>query len=1167
MTPLRSDLSARATALCGAAALLAGALHAQVASYPQVTNTQSTFANFNVEVVRGFVVRQTPSLEIFSVNAYASTITRNTSFSGAPIATWRTLTNPVSIAFDGSDLLVVGQGNHALARHDSATGAFKDVLMLRSEPADIVIDDDRHHAFVSCMGDDSVVEVDLGTTPMSIVRVWKDDSRTTTPTTSLPMKRPRFLSIDMGASGAADNVVYVAPLISGNNTLISRAHPTDPKKIFDGNSSAFATNPAFNGTGLPDYDLFRLNLNAGTVEPVLRGVGSLLTAHGRNPVNGRYWMLNVNHLNAGSAQSEPALRGKFADNRLAITNSLPASGSLPIPPTSEVDIDDTVTGPPATYTPSLSVSFPYALAFRAADGWGAVGSSTTPIVSLFNASGRRQQNLLLANPGSIQGAVVRTVAFVDTKVLAYCQQTSNIAVFELSPFTATPVSEISLGNDPTPPAVKAGRAIWYDATRSLDGRTTCNTCHPQGGADGLVWPIGDVPVDDKGPMVTQPLLGIEDTFPYHWRGERNLNDFNGAFPGLLGAAAPLSNTDRDRLNEFIFSLRPPANPLQDNDRQVKDLLMATRPPGAGIEPTPLIGHPVNGLGVYTNTLAGINANVDALGSCVACHTFPTGSNDEFFPDHAQAIGVRSNFEVAHLNNQLTLKDQPIVDVLLNPSGSLKSNLLGSGNANDGTLANLFDFVKFFFRNTLETNNVGQGDQLTADLASFVRLFDTGTAPSVHWATRLDSTNAGVAGPQINQWLLAQAATGWVGAVAIGTYPVSGVPTAVSWYYEPRTLQWVPERTTFPGGTLAPVSWTTFLGEHTAGHADNVVMGVPPGNERRLGIDFDSDGLETQAEISAGTDPWNPDCDGDGWSDGYEVLNSSNPLLANTPADLIPPSLFLGNVTVDFVSAKVAKIQFLTREPTTWKFTFNAPGFSAVTDSRLTADSYHTAVVQALFPSPDPAGGSPTTYTWTLELEDPMGNTTSIANNHTPAQPDISTGVVISGNNEHVVSALSLSGEGRVSTPPGSFETYSATVNIEFKKYEGLLFPNPSVDFVPIIQVLKQSANGIDWERVLATDFVTALPTDFTMTIGGTSQSYSAAVLPGPYLVLPRTSGGGTSAGSFAVKNLTPGQKVRVNVFGGFPDGAHLSPNFTVSAMSRYFFPAVPTLLRSTDSTM
>ncbi|MCZ7553623.1 MAG: FHA domain-containing protein [Anaerolineales bacterium] len=53
----------------------------------------------------------------------------------------------------------------------------------------------------------------------------------------------------------------------------------------------------------------------------------------------------------------------------------------------------------------------------------------------------------------------------------------------------------------------------------------------------------------------------------------------------------------------------------------------------------------------------------------------------------------------------------------------------------------------------------------------------------------------------------------------------------------------------------------------------------------LALDSDGDGLINSAELAAGTDPNNPDTDGDGLSDGLEVLTwKTNPLLADTDGD-------------------------------------------------------------------------------------------------------------------------------------------------------------------------------------------------------------------------------------------------------------------------------------------
>jgi hypothetical protein len=55
----------------------------------------------------------------------------------------------------------------------------------------------------------------------------------------------------------------------------------------------------------------------------------------------------------------------------------------------------------------------------------------------------------------------------------------------------------------------------------------------------------------------------------------------------------------------------------------------------------------------------------------------------------------------------------------------------------------------------------------------------------------------------------------------------------------------------------------------------------PGEEN---ADPDGDGLENLGEQAAGTDPLHPDSDGDGVSDGDEVAAGSNPTMARTPLD-------------------------------------------------------------------------------------------------------------------------------------------------------------------------------------------------------------------------------------------------------------------------------------------
>ena len=107
---------------------------------------------------------------------------------------------------------------------------------------------------------------------------------------------------------------------------------------------------------LPDEDLFRIDPGAGTVEVVARRTAAVLFAHGTNPLTGQLWQLGTDAHNADPAmQTEAAVRGRFATNRLTITQ--PSSG----PPASnhlEIDLDALAAG-----EDDRILAQPYALAF------------------------------------------------------------------------------------------------------------------------------------------------------------------------------------------------------------------------------------------------------------------------------------------------------------------------------------------------------------------------------------------------------------------------------------------------------------------------------------------------------------------------------------------------------------------------------------------------------------------------------------------------------------------------------------------------------------------------------------------------------------------------------------------------------------------------------------
>ncbi|MEA3343312.1 MAG: VWA domain-containing protein [archaeon] len=100
-------------------------------------------------------------------------------------------------------------------------------------------------------------------------------------------------------------------------------------------------------------------------------------------------------------------------------------------------------------------------------------------------------------------------------------------------------------------------------------------------------------------------------------------------------------------------------------------------------------------------------------------------------------------------------------------------------------------------------------------------------------------------------------------------------------------------------------------------ADN---GLNPLDPNDANDDNDNDGLTNEEEYQWGTDPNNPDTDGDGISDGDEVANGTNPLDPNDPPKEVPPprgggstvgAYYLPSQTIDLVVSEVPKLEIKT----------------------------------------------------------------------------------------------------------------------------------------------------------------------------------------------------------------------------------------------------------------
>lgn len=757
---------------------------------------------------------------------------------------------PVSVALSPgtghgakTELLVVCRGNYSLARIDLADGQVTQLIDLPAEPADLLIHPQSGNVFVSCSGDRSVVEIDL-----ALGRILRSYP--------IPAMRPTFLALD-----GAD--VLVVPMLSGNNSMASRGDVLD------------LANPRVAVQGLRDHDLFRITPDA-RVLPAASATGSSLFAAGKNPVSGQLWQLGTDAKNKDPRRvGEPALRGDFISNQLAMVN---LDSAAIVVPERVLDLDDVdPLFPGVQFEATRSVGQPYALDFDE-EGRGYVVGLLSRNVTQLSSTGAFLREW---NVGSIPRGIL-----VDPKgafAYVYCWGDNAVERYELGSPQPVKSRTLSVGLDPTPELEREGRKLYFDASFSMHGNASCASCHVETESDMLAWDLSDLPFDDKGPLITQTMRGIGDQFPLHWRGERKrLIDFNAAFDGLLGGST-LDTTpggEFDQFKAYVQSLEQPANPGTHPDR----VLDASFDPNGG--------DAIAGQALFFD---------DVTGSCNMCHEVPTGTNNEPQRGVSETEGLdrRAHIVVPSFNG-LWRKAQPTAESVTLTSGlSAIRPTNGSGLLAAGASPSLPSFLRQFFVLT---------PQQELDVEAFLKQFDSGLAPAVHRAWLLNEASQQSVGAELQSYLLPQALAGNADVAVFGRADLGHGMRDLRWFWDASLALFVPEDSTLPANDLE-----TFLGAAARGKAQLVFMGLPVGKGERVGVDQDGDDLFNRDELRLHTSPLLADTDGDGFPDGHEVKNSGAPTDATQLSiDTTLPSIT--NLKQVFQTTRIAKLQFQTDEP-------------------------------------------------------------------------------------------------------------------------------------------------------------------------------------------------------------------------------------------------------------
>lgn len=657
----------------------------------------------------------------------------------------------------------------------------------------------------------------------------------------------------------ANGVAWIVPLLSGNNTA-PRGLPTDTNDV--------RTVARVEGPGvvpLPDRDLFLLRPGAQPDQDRIdltatrTGLGTILFNVHARPGTSELWIPNTDALNTEHSGERDFIDGQVVRNRITIVNT---NGGAPL----TVDLDQLA-------PPGAHCAQPTGLAFDPVRPLVYVASYGSDLVTVLRIGAGRNLTWegvlrIPAKQAYPRGSGPRA-CLVDGQgrwLYVYLMQDKAAARIDLAALPTSGVYDIStgpganLGFELLSGAERLGRHLFNDANLSKSGTSSCASCHVDGHTDRLAWDLShyldprgtardllQFPVDVKGPLVTQSTRKLEETGPYHWRGEkRRLADFNQAFANLLGhevAGAPSDiGGDFQYLAHYVNRLALLPNPRENLDRS----LTSAQARGADVfQNTPVM----NGL------------------ACASCHALPLGTSGEVVA--APVAGVLGTVDVPSLRGVGGELAPPHV---AGGTFGLRTEL-GAGLTHAGAFASLHDTVLRPRADGSGTPQFALSPQEALDLEAFLAAFDDGIAPSAAYQVTAHAANAAAVEQGELAFLLEEARRDHCDVVAVRAPAVTpGGFVLQTLEYEPATGRFLPASNALP-----------FLTPHQliveAQVATPVTfLGVPRGTGLWLARDRDMDGLYDLDERALGTNHEFGNMDLDAFPDGYEVRHGLDPFV-------------------------------------------------------------------------------------------------------------------------------------------------------------------------------------------------------------------------------------------------------------------------------------------------
>ena len=450
--------------------------------------------------------------------------------------------DPVSLAVrpDGREVWVANHVSDTVSviDADAASRSFHQVLAtiqdIDAETLSTRFDEPVGIAFAS----DRKAYVALSTTnQVAIVNV---DERAVAGHLPIRAQDPRAIVV-------RDNRLYVVPFESNNQSQLSgcRAEEEIDGDVctFDAVEHVFTNNNVLSlgydadivkNPRIPDRDIFVFDTRTDRQVDVVHTAGTLLYGIAVDG-KGRVFVAQTDARNVDNGRAGTRKHGLAEMENRAFLNQITrvhCRGNC-----REPVFFDLEPLPPQHPAPGMALATPFGIQVSADDA-----------TLVATAAGSDKVFTVDADSGEVLGrvevgAVPRGLALVSDADGAPRQAwvlnavDNSVSLVDLSSVANPAVVDTIALVDPTDPVLKLGRIAFNDADASSTGTFSCESCHPDGHTDQLIWVLqtpacdsggGDSPRElrralDDGctqvpPRLTMPVRGLRDTQPYHWDG-------------------------------------------------------------------------------------------------------------------------------------------------------------------------------------------------------------------------------------------------------------------------------------------------------------------------------------------------------------------------------------------------------------------------------------------------------------------------------------------------------------------------------------------------------------------------------------------------------------------------------------------------------------------------